>query len=143
VQKIPSPERLVYPQQRGELSEKLVELLLDRFSVNGNTMGRGKKTSDSESPLLLVFLSFICSFLGGLLFSILALRAKRRQKTVIWWFILSMIFISTFSYIANSFIVSSSPTKDSFFYYLGLSTLVFNGIAALVLLITLFSKNKK
>ncbi len=103
-------------------------------------MGREKQTSDSDSPLLLLFLYLFCSFLGGLLFSILALRAKKRQKTAMWWFLCSVIFISIFSYISCAFVSVSSPTKDAFYYYLGLSTLVSNGIAVFILVITLFLK---
>jgi heme A synthase len=79
--------------------------------------------------------------LGGLLFSILALRAKRKQKTVFWWFLLSLIFIAIFGFLSYTLVLTSSPTKDSSYYYLGMVSLVSNSIALIILIATLFSKN--
>jgi heme A synthase len=79
--------------------------------------------------------------LGGLLFSILALRAKRKQKTVFWWFLLSLIFIAIFGFLSYSMVLTSNPTQDSIYYYIGAISLVSNSIALIILIATLFSKN--
>jgi hypothetical protein len=38
-------------------------------------------------------------------------------------------------------VLTSSPTKDSSYYYLGMVSLVSNSIALIILIATLFSKN--
>lgn len=91
--------------------------------------------------LLTAILYLVFSFLGGLTFSILALRAKRNNNTVFWWFILALIFIGFFGVLSFSLVFTSGPGKDAGWYYLGLSTLFANGIALLILIVTLFTKS--
>jgi hypothetical protein len=98
-------------------------------------------SGDSGSPLRTLLLFLLSSCLGGLLFSILALRAKRKQKTVFWWFLLSLIFIAIFGFLSYTLVLTSSPTKDSSYYYLGMVSLVSNSFALIILIATLFSKN--
>jgi peptidoglycan/LPS O-acetylase OafA/YrhL len=100
---------------------------------------RTKQNKDYSLAMVILYLIF--SFLGGLTFSILALRAKRNNKTVFWWFLLALIFIGLFGVLSYSFVITSGPAKDPGWYYLGLSTLVANGIAVFILLVTLFTKS--
>jgi hypothetical protein len=100
---------------------------------------RTKQNKDYSLAMVILYLIF--SFLGGLTFSILALRAKRNNKTVFWWFLLALIFIGFFGLISYSLVFTSGPNKDAGWYYLGLSTLVANGIAVFILVVTLFSKS--
>jgi len=96
-----------------------------------------KRKEDNRNPMLLLIIYLLSSFFSGLVFAILALRAKKRGNTVLWWFLLSIICIGLFSFISYSLVYSSSPKKDAIYFYLGLSTLATNGIACLVLIRTL------
>lgn len=100
-----------------------------------------KTKQPKDYSITMVILYLIFSFLGGLTFSILALRAKRKNKTVFWWFLLALIFIGVFVILSYSFVLTSGPNKDAGWYYLGLSTLVANGIATFILFATLFTKS--
>jgi hypothetical protein len=102
-----------------------------------------RKVQNKDHSFLILVLYLLFSFLGGLSFSLLALRAKRRNKTVFWWFILAIIFIFFFGLISYSLVVTSSPIKDAGWYYLGISTLVANGVAVFILIVTLFSNSNK
>lgn len=95
------------------------------------------KTKDKDYSIKIAFLYLICSFFLGLLFSILALRAKKRGKVYFWWLLLSLLSISFFGYISCLFYVYSSPIYEKEYYYLGLSTIISNVIALLILTITI------
>jgi hypothetical protein len=100
-------------------------------------------SAGSGSPIFLFLLYLFSSFFSGLLFSILALRAKSRNKTSFWWGLLSLICIVFFSVLSFSLFKTSSPIKDVVYYYVGLGSLITNSIAIVLLLITIFTNNKK
>lgn len=99
-------------------------------------------TNGGGSPLkfLVFYLSF--SFFLGLIFSVLACRAKYKGNTYFWWWLLSIVCISLFSFISYIFFKTSSPTKDVIYYYLGLSTLIANVLAVFILISTLIISKK-
>jgi len=92
------------------------------------------RKGDNGNPMLLLVIYLLSSFISGLVFAILALRAKKRGDTAFWWFLLSIICIGLFSFISYSLVYTSSTSKDVFYFYLGLSTLATNAIAVLVLI---------
>ena len=98
-----------------------------------------KKEKNNSLPFLIIYL--IASLFGGLAFSIFALRAKNRNKTVFWWFLLALIFIGFFGTIAYSLFITSGPAKDKGYYYLAIITLITNALALLILIKTLFTKS--
>ncbi len=100
-------------------------------------------TAGSGSPIFLLLLYLFSSFFSGLLFSILALRAKSRNKTSFWWGLLSLICIVFFSVLSFSLFKTSSPNKDVVYYYVGLGSLITNSIAIALLILTIFTNNKK
>ena len=101
-----------------------------------------KRKENNGKPILLLVIYLLSSFFSGLVFAILALRAKKRGNTALWWFLLSIICIGLFSFISYSLVYTSSPKKDAFYFYLGLSTLITNGVAAIVLVNTLVVKGE-
>jgi len=95
-------------------------------------------TSKTSMTMLIVYL--ISSLLGGLIFSGLALRAKNNGGSGIGWAILSLIFIAIFGYLGYAYYYTSSPTKDPFWYYLGITTLVANSLALFIVLVVIFKR---
>lgn len=98
-------------------------------------------SSDAGSPLLLLVIYLLSSFFGAFLFSILALRAKRKGETVWGWLLLSLLFILIFSVLSYSIVATSSPTKDSVYFFVGVLSLASNFIALVILTYALLSKN--
>lgn len=105
-------------------------------------MSKNHTASDKNSPLLFLFLYLFFSFFTGLIFSIFALRAKNRGKTYGWWWILSLLSVLFFGFIAYIFLATSSTKSDAFYFYLGLATLLSNGLAFIILLFTLLKSKK-
>lgn len=95
---------------------------------------------NKDYSLQIVLLYLVLSFFGGLAFSILALRAKKNNNTVIGWFILAILFIGFFGLISYSLVFTSGPEKDAGWYYLGIATLAANTLATFILFITLLTK---
>jgi hypothetical protein len=98
------------------------------------------KQKNKDYSLLIVILYLLLSFFGGLTFSILALRAKKNNNTVFWWFLLALVFIGIFGLISYSLVITSSAKKDAGWYYLGISTIIANCLACLILIVTLIKK---
>jgi len=88
----------------------------------------------------ILILYLVSSFFGALIFSLLAFRAKRNHKNPLWWILLSLIFMIVFGYVSWALFKTSSPKHDAFWYYLGLSTLISNGIALFNIVSTIFTK---
>jgi MFS family permease len=100
-------------------------------------------TSDKNSPLLVLFVYLFLSIFSGLIFSILSLRAKNRGNIYGWWWILSLLSALLFSFIAYIFLATSSARVDTFYFYLGICSLITNLLAILILCYTILkSKNK-
>jgi len=99
------------------------------------------KHKPKDFSLAFVILYLLFSLMGGLAFSILAFRAKKNNKTVFWWFLLSLCFIAIFCTISYSLVITSGPNKDAGWYYLGVSTLCANALALFILLLTIITKS--
>lgn len=97
-------------------------------------------TSSTGSPLLLLALYLVSSFFGALIFSVLALKAKKKGKTIFWWYLLAIIFIAIFSILSYSLMATSSPSNDAPYFYVGTVGLTSNLIALLVLIYVLTIK---
>ena len=66
----------------------------------------------------------------------------RKQKVTIDLVVFTvLIFIAIFGFLSYTLVLTSSPTKDFSYYYLGIVSLVSNLIALIILITTLFSKN--
>ena len=101
-------------------------------------MTRKNTDNTSSTSLAMVVIYLISSFFAGLIFSILAFRSRKNGRSGIGWIILSLLCISIFGFISYSLIYTSSPHKDAGWYWLGISTLIANGIAVLVVLKSFF-----
>ena len=99
-----------------------------------------KNYTSSNGSLKFVILYLLLSFFAGLAFSILAYRSRKKGKFGFGWMFLALCCILFFGILAFSLLKTSSLKVDVGWYYLGLSTLVSNGIAILIILITLFTK---
>jgi hypothetical protein len=99
-----------------------------------------KNNTSSNGSLKFVLLYLLLSFFAGLAFSILAYRSRKKGKYGFGWMFLALCCILFFGILAFSLFKTSSVKVDVGWYYLGLSTLVSNGIAILIILITLFTK---
>jgi hypothetical protein len=99
-----------------------------------------KNNTSSNGSLKFVILYLLLSFFAGLAFSILAYRSRKKGKFGFGWMFLALCCILFFGILAFSLLKTSSLKVDVGWYYLGLSTLVSNGIAILIILITLFTK---
>jgi uncharacterized protein with PQ loop repeat len=99
-----------------------------------------KNKTSSNGSLKFVILYLLLSFFAGLAFSILAYRSRKKGKYGFGWMFLALCCILFFGILAFSIFKTSSVKVDVGWYYLGLSTLVSNGIAILIIIITLFTK---
>jgi CHASE2 domain-containing sensor protein len=88
----------------------------------------------------MVFLYLLFSFFSALLFSILLWRARDKGRAGIGWIVLTLLASGMFGTISYSLVHTSSPAHDAGWYYLGLSALVANGLALLILFLALFLK---
>jgi len=90
----------------------------------------------------MVFLYLLFSFFSALLFSILLWRARGKGRAGIGWIVLTLLAAGVFGTISYSLVITSSPGHDAGWYYLGLSALVANGVALLILILSLFIKRR-
>lgn len=95
----------------------------------------------SKTSFILLVGYLLSSIFAGLLFSGLAMRAKSNGGSGIGWGILSLICIAFFGYMGYAVYFTSSPTVDSFWYYLGITSLIANSLALLILLLTILKRN--
>jgi hypothetical protein len=90
------------------------------------------------TSLWIVVLYLVSSFFSALLFGVLFWRARGQGRAGIGWMLLTVVAAGVFGTISYSLFTTSSPAHDAGWYYLGLCTLVANGLALLVLLLALF-----
>jgi hypothetical protein len=104
-------------------------------------MKANKSSSTSgSSSLKLALVYLLSSFLASLVFSVLALRSRSNGNGGWAWIVLSIICVIVFGTISYSLIVTSSPTKDSGWYYLGCSTFFANGLSVILLIVAFFKR---
>ena len=104
-------------------------------------MNNKQDNGTSKTSFILLVGYLLSSIFAGLLFSGLAMKAKSNGGSGIGWGLLSLICIAFFGYIGYALIVTSSPTVDSFWYYLGITSLIANSLALLILLLTILKRN--
>ena len=104
-------------------------------------MSNKKDNGKSQTSLIILMGYIISSIFAGLIFSVLAMRAKSNGGSGIGWGILSLLCIAFFGYMGYAFFFTSSPTKDPFWFYFGITSLIANALAALILLFTILKRN--
>jgi hypothetical protein len=102
------------------------------------TDSSSKGTSKTSMIMLLGYL--ISSVFAGLIFSFLAMRSKSNGGSGIGWGILSLLCIAFFGYMGYALFFTSSPTKDPFWFYFGITSLVSNGLALFIVLLAIFKR---
>jgi hypothetical protein len=102
------------------------------------THSSSKGTSKTSMIMLLGYL--ISSVFAGLIFSGLAMKAKSNGGSGIGWGIISLICIGIFGYLGYALYFTSSPTKDQFWFYFGITSLVSNGLALFIVLVAIFKR---
>ena len=102
------------------------------------TDSSSKGTSKTSMIMLLGYL--ISSVFAGLIFSGLAMKAKSNGGSGIGWGILSLLCIAFFGYMGYALYFTSSPTKDPFWFYFGITSLVSNGLALFIVLLAIFNR---
>ncbi len=102
------------------------------------TDNSSKGTSKTSMIMLLGYL--ISSVFAGLIFSGLAMKAKSNGGSGIGWGILSLLCIAFFGYMGYALYFTSSPTKDPFWFYFGITSLVSNGLALFIVLLAIFKR---
>ena len=104
-------------------------------------MSNKKDNGTSQTSLLILLGYLISSIFAGLIFSALAMRAKSNGGTGIGWGLLSLICIAFFGYMGYAVYFTSSPSVDSFWYYFGITSLIANSLALIILLLTILKRN--
>ena len=104
-------------------------------------MNNKQDNGTSKTSFILLVGYLLSSIFAGLIFSGLAMRAKSNGGTGIGWGLLSLICIAIFGYMGYAVYFTSSPTVDSFWYYLGITSLIANSLALLILLLTILKQN--
>jgi hypothetical protein len=102
------------------------------------TNSSSKGTSKTSMIMLLGYL--FSSIFAGLIFSGLAMKAKTNGGSGIGWGIISLICIGIFGYLGYALYFTSSPTKDPFWFYFGITSLVSNGLALFIVLVAIFKR---
>lgn len=101
-------------------------------------MVRHTHSSQGRSSARFVLVYLVLSIFSALVFSVLYRRAVNKGGKGIIWFILTVVCAALYGTIGYSLVLTSSPTVDSGYYYLGLTTLISNGLAVLVLVFRFF-----
>ena len=104
-------------------------------------MNNKQDNGTSKTSLILLVGYLLSSIFAGLIFSGLAMKAKSNGGSGIGWGVLSLICIAFFGYLGYAVYFTSSPTVDPFWYYLGITSLIANSLAALILLLTILKRN--
>ncbi len=98
------------------------------------------KNEVAGTSLWIVLLYLASSFFAALVFSILFARARGQGRAGIGWVLLTLLCAGVFGTIGYSLLVTSSPAHDAGWYYLGLATLVANGLALVILMLNILRK---
>jgi hypothetical protein len=96
-------------------------------------MVKSKNEVVGNTSLAILLLYLFLSILSSLLFCIFYFRAVNKGNAGIGWFILTLVCAIFYGVIAYSLVVTSSPSKDAGYYYLGVFTIFTNSLALLLL----------
>jgi len=97
-------------------------------------MVRRNNTNDSHTSWIIVLLYLILSIFAALIFSILYRRSINKGKKGTIWIVLSLLCALFYGTIALSLVVTSTPTVDAGYFWLGIITMVANSLAILLLI---------
>jgi hypothetical protein len=103
-------------------------------------MSNKKDNGTSQTSLIILLGYLISSIFAGLIFSGLAMKAKSNGGSGIGWGVISLICIGIFGYLGYALYFTSSPTKDPFWFYFGITSLVSNGLALFIVLVAIFKR---
>ena len=98
-------------------------------------MVKGKKTNNSRTSWIIVLLYLFLSIFAALIFSVLYRRSVNNGSKGILWIILAVLSALFYGTIALSLVITSSPSVDAGYFWLGVITLAANSLA-IVLMIT-------
>ena len=104
-------------------------------------MNNKQDNGTSKTSFILLVGYLLSSIFAGLIFSGLAMKAKSNGGSGIGWGVLSLICIAFFGYLGYAVYFTSIPTVDPFWYYFGITSLIANSLAALILLLTILKRN--
>jgi hypothetical protein len=97
-------------------------------------MVRRNNTNDSRTSWIIVLLYLFLSIFAALIFSILYRRSVNKGKKGIIWIVLSVLCALFYGTIALSLVVTSTPTVDAGYFWLGVITIFANSLAILLLI---------
>jgi hypothetical protein len=97
-------------------------------------MVRRNNTNDSRTSWIIVLLYLFLSIFAALIFSILYRRSVNKGNKGIIWIVLSVLCALFYGTIAFSLVVTSTPTVDAGYFWLGIITMVANSLAILLLI---------
>jgi hypothetical protein len=97
-------------------------------------MVRRNNTNDSRTSWIIVLLYLFLSIFAALIFSILYRRSVNKGKKGIIWIVLSVLCALFYGTIALSLVVTSTPTVDAGYFWLGIITMVANSLAILLII---------
>jgi quinol-cytochrome oxidoreductase complex cytochrome b subunit len=97
-------------------------------------MVRRNNTNDSRTSWIIVLLYLFLSIFAALIFSILYRRSVNKGNKGIIWIVLSVLCALFYGTIALSLVVTSTPTVDAGYFWLGVITIFANSLAILLLI---------
>ena len=93
-------------------------------------MSRFENIGCTISIALIVFFFYF----AGLILAVKSHYSKTMGESYLVWSFLSVLAGSFFCYISSSLIITSSPSFDVFWYYLGWSVVIANGIGFIIVI---------
>lgn len=103
-------------------------------------MSNKRDNGTSKTSLIILLGYLISSIFASLIFSGLAIRAKSNGGSGVGWILLSLLCIAFFGYMGYAVYITSSPTKDPFWFYLGITSIVSNSLALFIVLLAIFKR---
>jgi predicted tellurium resistance membrane protein TerC len=97
-------------------------------------MVRPKGNNESRTSWITLLLYLFLSIFSALIFSILYRRSVNKGNKGIMWLFFSILCALFFGTIALSLVLSSSPSVDAGYYWLGVITLFLNSLAIFLIL---------
>ena len=97
-------------------------------------MVRRKNTNESRTSWIIVLLYLFLSVFTALIFSILYRRSVNEGNKGIVWIVMSIICALFYGTMALSLVVTSTPTIDAGYFWLGVITLASNSLAILLII---------
>lgn len=97
-------------------------------------------TASGKGSLVIIIVYLVLSIFSALVFSVLFRKSVSSGKKGIGWFILTILSVAFYGFLAYSLVVTSSPQKDAGYYWIGITTLITNSLALILLFHKLIRK---